>query len=264
MTKRVILRRIVRAAVPMVLIAAALAAGFVIGQAARPPRMETAAGKKAAASAADQTPAAQASQTVYTCAMHPQIRSNKPGRCPICGMELIPVAATAGAGKRTFVTTPQAAALMDIETSPVERRSVAVEVRMVGKVTPDETRLGYITAWISGRLDRLYVDFTGVKVKKGDPMVYIYSPRLLAAQQELLQAIAAAKSLGKSAIPILRDTAEKTVESTREKLRLWGLANAQIAQIEKNARPSDHVTLAAPMSGTVPWTTARVKARISA
>ncbi len=120
--------------------------------------------------------------------MHPQIRQPKPGKCPICGMDLIPVAKTAG-GMRTLTVSPAARALMSVETSPVERRYVSHEIRMVGKVDYDETKLGYITAWVSGRLDRLFVDYTGVEVKKGDHMVYIYSEELYSAQQELIQAV---------------------------------------------------------------------------
>ncbi len=87
---------------------------------------------------------------------------------------------------------------MNIETAPVERRYVSHEIRMVGKVDYDETKLGYITAWVSGRLDRLYVDYTGVQVNKGDHMVYIYSEELYSAQQELIQALRFARERGRS------------------------------------------------------------------
>ncbi len=126
--------------------------------------------------------------TIWTCSMHPQIRQMKPGKCPICGMDLIPVAKTTG-GLRTLTISPAARALMKVETSPTERRYVESEIRMVGKVDYDETKMGYITAWVSGRLDRLYVDYTGVEVNKGDHMVYIYSEELYSAQQELIQAV---------------------------------------------------------------------------
>ena len=91
--------------------------------------------------------------SMWTCSMHPQIRQPNPGECPICGMDLIPVAKTSG-GMRTLTISPEARALMNIETAPVERRYVSHAIRMVGKVDYDETKLGYITAWVSGRLDR--------------------------------------------------------------------------------------------------------------
>jgi len=131
--------------------------------------------------------------TVWTCSMHPQVRQPKPGRCPICAMALIPLTGDrqAGAGPREFATTDEGRSLMQIETAPVERKFVTATVRMVGKVEYDETRLAYITAWVPGRLDRLFVDYTGVPVRKGDHLVEMYSPELLSAQEELIQALAA-------------------------------------------------------------------------
>ena len=190
--------------------------------------------------------------TIWTCAMHPQIRQNKPGRCPICGMTLVPVAmAHEGASPRTLVVSEDAKALMEIETSPVERRFVEAQIRMVGKVQYDETKLGYITAWFPGRLDRLFVDFTGIVVRKGDHMVAIYSPALLTAQTELLQAIQAEKELQSSQMPVMRKGAASTVQAGRDKLRLWGLTAEQVAEIEHRGAPVDTMTIYAPMSGIV-------------
>ena len=189
---------------------------------------------------------APANTTVWTCSMHPQIRRSAPGDCPICGMDLIPVAKTSG-GLRTLTVSPEARALMNIETSRVERRYAPHEIRMVGKVDYDETKLGYITAWVSGRLDRLYVDYTGVEVKKGYHMVYIYSEDLYSAQQELIQAMRYADKRGRS--PDVANV--NLVEGAREKLRLLGLTEEQIKQIEKQDKPSDHLTIYSPVSGIV-------------
>ena len=179
--------------------------------------------------------------TLWTCSMHPQIRSSKPGKCPICGMDLIPVAKTAG-GMRTLTVSPAAKALMSVETSPVQRRYVMHAIPMVGKVDYDETKLGYITAWVSGRLDRLYVDFTGVEVKKGDHMVYIYSEQLYAAQEELIQALKYAKQRP-AATTRLGISDINLVESAREKLRLLGLKEDQIKEIETLNTPTDRLTI---------------------
>lgn len=186
--------------------------------------------------------------TTWTCSMHPQIRKSGPGSCPICGMDLIPVAKSVG-GMRTLAVSPEAKALMSIQTSPVERRYVDHDVLMVGKVEYDETRLGHITAWIPGRLDRLYVDFTGIEIKQGHHMVYMYSEELYAAQEELIQAskFARARRRGTSLI----DDGVDLVDLAREKLRLWGLTAVQIKAIEQQQKPSDHVTIYAPMSGVV-------------
>ena len=189
----------------------------------------------------------------WTCSMHPNIQKQGPGKCPICGMNLIPVTfETKGkemGGMRQIVISDAARAMMKIQTTPVERRYVTAEVRMVGKVDYDETRLGYITAWISGRLDRLYVDYTGVEVKKGDHMVYIYSPDLYSTQDELIQVLKRVrKQEGKTSI--FPDVAD-LIEPVRERLRLWGMTKEQIQEIEKSEKPSDHLTVYSPMSGIV-------------
>ena len=168
--------------------------------------------------------------TMWTCSMHPQIRQPAPGKCPICAMDLIPVD-TGLIGLREIEFSEEAAKLMEIETSIIERKFVTAEIRMVGKIDYDETRLKNITAWVPGRIDRLYVDFTGITVSKGDHMVYLYSPELISTQRELL-------------LPSLKDAA-------REKLRLLGLAAEQIEEIEKTGQPTDHITIYAPIGGVV-------------
>ncbi len=189
----------------------------------------------------------------WTCSMHPQIKLPKPGLCPLCNMDLIPleIQETQSGSLRELTVSDNARKLMEIQTALVERRFVEAEVRMVGKVDYDETRLKYITAWIPGRLDRLFVDYTGVPVKKGDHLVYLYSPELLSAQEELLQALETVKALENSDIGIIRETSEATVVAVREKLRLWGLKPEQIAEIERRGTTSDHVTIYAPSGGIV-------------
>lgn len=191
-------------------------------------------------------------QAIWTCSMHPQIRQSAPGKCPICFMDLVPVIASqADLGPRVFQTSEAGQALMDIRTYPAERRFVAADIRMVGKVDFDETRQSYIAAWVPGRLDRLYVDYTGVAVRQGDHMVELYSPDLLTAQQELLQAVRASVGTQASQYDLVRQSTQRTVESAREKLRLLGLTAEQIAQIESTGEVSDHVTIYAPVGGIV-------------
>lgn len=191
---------------------------------------------------------------IWTCSMHPQIRQPDPGQCPICGMDLIPVARETEkreAGPRELTLSPTAQRLARIEEAPVERRFVTAEIRLVGKVTYDETRLSTISAWVAGRIDHLHVDFTGLFVKKGSPMVDLYSPELLTAQSELLQAVKAVQGLSRSRIESARESALETVDAVREKLRLWGLTESQIEEIERGGSPSDHITILAPTSGVV-------------
>ena len=192
---------------------------------------------------------AAAAPTLWTCSMHPQIQQPKPGKCPLCGMKLVPVTKTAGGGLRTITISPAARELMNIQTSRVERKYVTTEVRMVGKVEYDETKLSHITAWVSGRLDRLFVDYTGVQVKPGDHMVYIYSEELYAVQDELIRALAFERQRGPSRSPV--GTEIDLVDSAREKLRLLGLTDAQINEIEQREKPTDHITIQSPIGGVV-------------
>lgn len=189
----------------------------------------------------------------WYCSMHPQIIRDGPGRCPICNMELVsmPADLAAAASARELVVSEDAAKLMEIQTAPVERKSVTAEIRMFGKVDFDETKVKYISAWVGGRIDRLYVDFTGIKVQKGDHLVDIYSPELISAQAELLEAL---KSLGSSAVgsaAFLRTSAESTLEATREKLRLLGLSAEQIKGIEESGKVLTHITIYSPIGGIV-------------
>ena len=192
---------------------------------------------------------------IWTCAMHPQIRMPRPGKCPICHMDLIPLESLGSketTGPREIVLSEHARNLAEIQTAPVERKFVSAEVRMVGKVNYDETRLGTITARVAGRLDRLYVDYTGIAVRKGDHLFDLYSPELLTAQQELLQALKTVKELEQTAgAPGALESARLTLDAVRNKLRLWDLTPKQIAEIEQRGTASDHITIYAPMGGIV-------------
>ncbi len=191
---------------------------------------------KAVASASDDKDADKAAKVVWTCSMHPSVRLSKPGLCPICGMKLIK-AVSGGGGLREFRTSASGAALMGIETALVQRRFPTAEVRLKGRIDYDETKLTYITAWVPGRLDRLYVDYTGVRVSKGKHMVKLYSPELIGAQAELHGA--------------LREGDDDAVADVREKLRRWGLTKDQIDKIEKSDKIAEHLTINAPQGGIV-------------
>ncbi|MBC8378338.1 MAG: efflux RND transporter periplasmic adaptor subunit [Planctomycetes bacterium] len=198
---------------------------------------------------------ADAVKTIWTCSMHPQIREDKPGKCRLCGMDLIPITSggtdeTTEYADRTIPFSPEAVKLMEIQTSLVERKEMSHEVRLVGKIALDETRTKTITAWVPGRIDRLFVDFTGITVNKGDHMVELYSPELITAQAEFLQAIESTKTLDGSTELVSRSI-RQTLEASREKLRLLGLTEQQIADIEKASKPLDQLTVYAPIGGVV-------------
>ncbi len=188
----------------------------------------------------------------YACSMMCVPPLPNPGKCPICGMDMVEVEEEGGdAGPRSLTLSPRAQKLAEIEVASVVRKFVEAEIRMVGKIDYDETRLKYITAWVPGRLDRLYVDYTGVPVRKGDHLVYMYSPELLVAQVELLRSIETAKNLRASVSQSVRESSEALVEDAREKLRLWGLTKEQILGIEERGSPKDHMTIYAPIGGIV-------------
>ena len=182
------------------------------------------------------------SSTMWTCAMHPQIKLNKPGKCPICGMDLIPLEETAPAGERegaVVAMSEDARRLAEIETTAVKRERAFVNLRMVGMVFEDETRVAALTSRVDGRLDKVFVDFTGVKVNKGDPMVTIWSPTLIRSQVELFETIRSS------------EFDESVVKGSVEKLKQLGLTDAQIEEIRKKQKPSLYITLRAPISGVV-------------
>ncbi len=191
----------------------------------------------------------QDQQTTWYCSMHPSVESSEPGVCPICEMDLIPRDKRDPADP--LALTPATVEQLRFQTVPAQRRYVTARVEMNGQVEYDETRLARITAWVAGRLERLYVDFTGMAVRKGDHMVEIYSPELLAAQQEWIQARQALEDVKADALPLVRQTTEAGAEAAREKLELMGLSDRQIRQIALKGQAQRTITIYAPQGGIV-------------
>ncbi len=209
--------------------------------------------KEMAHAESNPTKSGHQNETIWTCSMHPQIQLPKPGKCPICFMDLIPLEVNSEneLGPRTLSLSKAATALAEIQTAPVERRAVTAEVRLLGKVNYDETRYRTISAWVPGRIDTLFVDYTGTAVSKGDRVVSLYSPELYATQTELFNALVGERELRDSDNEIIRQTATATVASSRERLRLWGLTKDQISEIERRGKPSYHLDIRSPLSGIV-------------
>ena len=145
--------------------------------------------------------------------MHPHVKTDKPGKCPICAMELIPLSSMkSGAAVSNAVHfTPEAVALANIQTTVVSVDHPTREVRLFGKVQADERLLQSQTATISGRIEKLMINFTGQAVKKGQILAIIYSPELVNAQQELLE------------VSKMKQSQPELYQAAREKLRLWQL-----------------------------------------
>lgn len=178
---------------------------------------------------------------VWTCSMHPQIRQDKPGQCPLCGMDLIPVKKGAGSGEAVdpsaIQMSEEAAALADVQTIRVSRENPVKKVRLYGKIAPDERSLQSQTAYVSGRIEKLNIEFTGESVRAGQTLATLYSPELFTAQQELLEAI--------------RMQQPPLVQAAREKLRLWNLTDAQIDAIQQSGKASPTTEVKANTSGIV-------------
>ncbi len=191
----------------------------------------------------------------YFCPMHPNIIRSEPDKCPICGMPLSERSKSereslpAGVLARVQLT-PLKVYMGRIATSPVGYELLSREIRSVGIVDYDETRRAIIAARIKGRIDRLFVDYVGRTVARGDPLVWIYSPDLLIAQDELLSA---ARSLeqAKQAGGIALASAQSLVEASRRKLLLWGITSEQVDEIIRRGKADTHLTIYSPIAGIV-------------
>ena len=184
--------------------------------------------------------AAETKKQLWTCAMHPQIRLDHPGKCPICGMELIPLQnAGVKVDSNAVHFSKEAMELANVATSIVSRQKPLKEVRLYGKVQADERLLQNQVAHVGGRIERLMLNFTGELVRKGQLLALIYSPDLITAQQELLEA---AKS---------KQTQPEIYEAAMEKLMQWMLTEKQIAQVERSGRVKTNFEVYSNTSGIV-------------
>ncbi len=181
--------------------------------------------------------------TTWTCSMHPQIKQDKSGQCPICGMDLIPVSSMQSEGENIdpneIVMTESAAKLADIQTVEVNKGIPQKTIYLQGKVQADERRIAELTARFGGRIEKLFVNFTGQNVKKGNRLATIYSPDLVTAQRELIEAAS------------FKETRPSLYTAARAKLKLWDLSDNQIKNIEEKGEPKIYFDVLSPISGTV-------------
>ena len=176
--------------------------------------------------------------TIWTCSMHPQIRKDEPGLCPLCAMDLIPLTQDATQiDPNTISMTEDAARIAEIQTTTVSAGQAQKEVRLYGQIQADERLVQTQTAHIGGRIEQLLVNFTGEEVRKGQPVAQIYSPSLITAQQELLEA--------------LKMNDANLIHAAREKLIQWKLTGQQISDIEKTGQVKSNFDINATVSGIV-------------
>ncbi len=177
----------------------------------------------------------------WTCSMHPQILQQEPGDCPICGMDLIPAESTAsGLAPEQFKMTPNALALANIQTSIVEGATTqGATQNLSGKISINEEQIAVQASYYAGRIERLFINYTGQEVQKGQVLATLYAPQLVAAQQELLTAAA------------LKETQPQLYRAVRKKLQLWKLTDKEIEAIEVSGKVREYFSIRATVGGTV-------------
>lgn len=183
----------------------------------------------------------------------PNYKAQQPGLNPETGNELEPVYAddisTMEVG--TVQITPEKQQLIGVKYEKVEVGGGSRTIRSVGKVAIDETRIGHVHTKVEGWIDKVFVDFTGKLVQKGQPLLTIYSPDMLASQRELLLAAKAKTIMRDSALPSGFDQSESLLQATRRRLELWDLSEAQINQVLTTGEPIKNITLYSPMTGYI-------------
>lgn len=252
---------------------------------------------------------ASSSKTVYYCPMHPTYKSDKPGTCPICNMNLEklepdaaageasppPSPETAPSGRKKILyyqdpmnpahrsdkpgkapdgmdlvpvyeeepstngsmqtgilkISPQKQQLIGVQYGEVREKSFSDIIRTVGRITYNETRIARIQPKIEGWIEKVFVDFIGRLVQKGQPLLSVYSPQLVSTQQELLIARKSLDTLAESPYREAADGARSLYEATRERLRLWDISPAQVKEIEKRGTPVRTLTISSPATGFV-------------
>ncbi len=179
----------------------------------------------------------------WTCSMHPQIRQSEPGTCPICGMDLIPVSdalsSSAGHDHFSFSMSEEASALANVQTTRAAIKEAGRDLFLTGKVVLNEHNISSISANFSGRIENLLINYTGQEVERGQKLATIYSPELISAQQELLEA-----NKNKNKFPLL-------YEAAKERLKLWNISETQIDEIENEGKVRSLFDIYATTDGIV-------------
>jgi len=206
------------------------------------------------------TAAAEASKAAWICPMRcAGSDAAAPGKCPVCNMNLVPnpalaapgAAPTTPAGLAPLALGEEGVRLTGVQTTRATRERLTRTVRAVGTVTADETRVRRVHTKIAGWVDKLYVDFTGKAVTRGQPLLTLYSPDLLASQQEYLRAREAAARFAGSSLPEVQKGGEELVAAARRRLELWDVPPGFLATIVRTGKPQRTVPVLAAASGVV-------------
>lgn len=188
----------------------------------------------------------------YICPMMCTPPQTEPGRCPVCAMELVP--ATSGGGdsdELSIQVDPAARRVANVRTVPVKAIPLTRRIRAVGRLSYDEGTLKTISAYVDGRLDRLYADYTGAVVQKGDHLAWLYSPKLYSSQVELLLAKQAREQTRTATLKRSIQSSGDLYNLARERLIEFGMTEPQLEQLEHAGQANSRMHLCAPISGTV-------------
>ena len=178
---------------------------------------------------------------IWTCSMHPQIKQDEPGDCPLCGMDLIPLEANTSDNPLVLEMTKEAVKLANIQTTTVGGAKVETSqiIQLSGKIQTDERLASSQVAHVPGRIEKLFVSFTGEQVNRGQKIATIYSPELITAQRELLEALK------------LKDLNPDLLKAARNKLRFWKIKESTIQKIEQEGKIQENFTVYADEAGIV-------------
>ena len=181
---------------------------------------------------------ASSDNQTWTCSMHPQIKRNEPGDCPICGMDLIPLESESSEIDPMAVSmSPTAMQLAQVQTTVVGSGDAKKSIRLSGKVQADERLLFTQSSHIPGRIEKLTVNFTGEFISEGQIIAYVYSPELVTAQEELVEARK------------IKETQPSLFLAAKEKLKNWKLTDKQIEQILSSDKKIEQFPILANVSG---------------
>ena len=190
--------------------------------------------------------------TSYICPMMCTPPSSKPGRCPVCAMELVAAASGNNQGDgRSIVIDSVARRVAGIETVTVEKVMAHHVIESIGELEYDEGGRKTLAAYVDGRIEQLYADYTGVKVSEKDTLAVLYSPKLYSAQVELLLAVRAREKSQGGTLARVAEINENLERSVRQRLIELGMTKNQIDAVERSGRADSRLPLLAPTNGTV-------------
>ena len=194
----------------------------------------------------------ESEKTLWTCGMHPEVISEEPGICPICHMDLTPLKSRPAEGGRTTIEIDSVTRRnIGLITELVELRDLSLTVRSNGVVKAAEDKLTEVNARVSGWVEKLYVNQTGIQVAKGEPLYELYSPELVSAQEEYLIVLKMAENLGSVSRTGEYDKATEIISAAKRRLELWNISPQQIAALESSGEIKNTMTIVSPADGFI-------------